>query len=651
MSEYFCVFKRSSVNELERRVVIESHGEVFSGLVRFDDEDITVGDVEGALRRLSSKKKTMPLWCTKEELPKDAPFHSIAMTLDDTCVFVRDEIAEAQDILEDMSQYGMTAWIDSAEGKSYFELRTCKDHLADVELACLKTFLGTLKVHIIFLNRSYYITMCDVSSCETSLEDNTFPDISSKGAGFQIKLFDSGSEFTHLAIWQLLDKDELCMRDVMRERARGLAGEGKEEKSAAVARDEDDMSFAGEDDMTHINSDYLWGNCKEAYAGSYTQTYLMLRSEDGTTARRALFRYGNWVYGGSIDMDQQVTLHDVPLVLRKFQRQQGRLAYWMEIAKLPDGLPFSAPMKHFAMSCAFLEREMLKAENTLTEITEYHKKKGIPAWVDEENGCQFFELETAGDQEHFKDVELMASKTYFKGVVVITIFFEGSFYVTLSPSVDDQPLLDMSFPDVESKGRALQLATYKHPEYKKLMLWQSTRSVWETANRAVLEQRRLAALKRQAEEALNADTDRAGRQQQRQKEQQQDEAHHRSTARSAKPSVDEDAPVESKSSDCRETKSDIAPAKARPVGGLSPGADFAVERKGSALSRGTLEQKLNSPGARAPHHLKPLDGLGGSGSRLPALDPDLIDIDAPWDSLGRPKALFAGAGDSSSSKK
>ena len=81
---------------------------------------------------------------------------------------------------------------------------------------------------------------------------------------------------------------------------------------------------------------------------------------------------------------------------------------------------------------------------------------------------------------HYRDIELIASKTYIREVVLIIIYSEGSFFVTLSAGVGDQPLLDMSFPDVSSRGRGYQIAQYNHSVYRKLSLWQSSHSLWES---------------------------------------------------------------------------------------------------------------------------------------------------------------------------
>jgi hypothetical protein len=41
--------------------------------------------------------------------------------------------------------------------------------------------------------------------------------------------------------------------------------------------------------------------------------------------------------------------------------------------------------------------------------------------------------------------------------VLITIWFQGTFYVVLGDGASEQPLLDSRFPDVSGKGRGYQI--------------------------------------------------------------------------------------------------------------------------------------------------------------------------------------------------
>jgi hypothetical protein len=54
-----------------------------------------------------------------------------------------------------------------------------------------------------------------------------------------------------------------------------------------------------------------------AFEGSYTQTYLLYKPDRNSTnkvKRQAFFRYGNWCYGGFINLEESVQLVEVSFI-------------------------------------------------------------------------------------------------------------------------------------------------------------------------------------------------------------------------------------------------------------------------------------------------------------------------------------------------
>ena len=73
-----------------------------------------------------------------------------------------------------------------------------------------------------------------------------------------------------------------------------------------------------------------------------------------------------------------------------------------------------------------------------------------------------------------RKVSLVASKTYARGLIIISIYYEGVMYFVLQQGEGDQHLLDVRFPNVSSHGQGLHIASYpenSHAHYKKLTLW------------------------------------------------------------------------------------------------------------------------------------------------------------------------------------
>ena len=89
-----------------------------------------------------------------------------------------------------------------------------------------------------------------------------------------------------------------------------------------------------------------------------------------------------------------------------------------------------------------------------------------------EAATEYFELQLSQESNAFKHIELAASKTYVRGVIIVMIYFDGSIYATLADGEGDQPLLDVAFPDMSKKGGGFQIGTYDHPHFFKLSIWQ-----------------------------------------------------------------------------------------------------------------------------------------------------------------------------------
>jgi hypothetical protein len=94
----------------------------------------------------------------------------------------------------------------------------------------------------------------------------------------------------------------------------------------------------------------------------------------------------------------------------------------------------------------------------------------------------FFEM-VCDIPSNMDDTQCICAKTYFKEICVIIIYLEGIFYCILGDATEEQPLLDVDFPDISQEGRGLLLAlndrvspTKKQnelPQWRKLSLWQA----------------------------------------------------------------------------------------------------------------------------------------------------------------------------------
>ncbi|KAH8069705.1 hypothetical protein JL721_5594 [Aureococcus anophagefferens] len=104
---------------------------------------------------------------------------------------------------------------------------------------------------------------------------------------------------------------------------------------------------------------------------------------------------------------------------------------------------------------------------------ELRKWTDIYTWMETDAANTYFELQCA-PPPCMDGIALAASKTYARGLVFITVYFEKAFYVVVQDGEGDQPLLDVKFPDVSQPGQGIHVANYAGDRtWLKLALWHS----------------------------------------------------------------------------------------------------------------------------------------------------------------------------------
>lgn len=118
--------------------------------------------------------------------------------------------------------------------------------------------------------------------------------------------------------------------------------------------------------------------------------------------------------------------------------------------------------------------EFIASEITSAHVeTELQKWSSVFSWIDDDNASTYFELAMT-PPPFMKKVSLIASKTYSRGLIIVSIYFEGVLYFVLQQGEGDQHLLDVRFPNVSSHGQGLHIASYPENSeklWKKLTLW------------------------------------------------------------------------------------------------------------------------------------------------------------------------------------
>lgn len=199
-------------------------------------------------------------------------------------------------------------------------------------------------------------------------------------------------------------------------------------------------------------------------SSGYNQTYIIMtgetkesKNEDG---HEVFFRCGNWCYKGRVQFNGlRISVSDLPLLIPVLQRQQGSLRYYCNASSIPSTSGYSEPLTFLNDVSNFVGSEML-SENIDKEL---RKMATVFPWIDEDDSKTYFELSLNTIPSFMNNVGLVATKTYTRGLIILSIYFDSTVYFLIQSGEGDQALLDVRFPDVSSHGQGLHLATYNDP--------------------------------------------------------------------------------------------------------------------------------------------------------------------------------------------
>lgn len=145
---------------------------------------------------------------------------------------------------------------------------------------------------------------------------------------------------------------------------------------------------------------------------------------------------------------------------------------------IPVSSPFRMPLQITKEIHDFIASE-IASDHILTKMKRWGKRY---PWVLDLSKFYFQLLVDLPFSFHDKNIQCMCSKVYVRDFKFITIYLEGIFYMLLEDGTEDQPLLEVQFPDISQSGEGLTLAIYENDEleaknstctWKKLSIWQS----------------------------------------------------------------------------------------------------------------------------------------------------------------------------------
>lgn len=207
----------------------------------------------------------------------------------------------------------------------------------------------------------------------------------------------------------------------------------------------------------------------------YNQTYVILKNPHDSGIKSdhdndVFFRCGNWCYKGQIQFSGlKIGVADLSILIPTLQKQQGSLRYFCNSTNVPSTSEYCDPLQFLKAATEFVAVEM----TSLAIEKELRKMTSVFPWIDADDAQTYFELNMSDVPSFMEKVGLVASKTYTRGLIIISIFTENVFYFVIQNGEGDQPLLDVHFPDVSKHGQGLLLQSYNDVSspWRRLTLW------------------------------------------------------------------------------------------------------------------------------------------------------------------------------------
>ncbi len=330
----------------------------------------------------------------------------------------------------------------------YFELvGNISGDLDDILCICAKTYTDNGLCFItVYFEGVFYCILSHINEDEPLL-DIEFPDVSQEGDGITLGIYDEKEDDTAAIQWRKLSLWQ----------------------SISSSQSISDSSVLVPPKIS-------------LPANEYIQTYCVLKPNKLDQSNRdVLFRFGSWFYAGNVELIESLCVDDIPHVIPALRIQQHKLAYLCDVSSIPEDNLFTEPILYNDQIINVLESEILAAESTIDKM----RQNPSCSWLEEDPSKIFFEFTCSAKNNPIlsrNHIDLIATKSYRpNGIVVMTIYFDGTFYVCLCNGDGDQSLLDSDFPCI-IQGKGYQLKTYPNglnsfPELRKLSIWQNAQAI------------------------------------------------------------------------------------------------------------------------------------------------------------------------------
>lgn len=180
---------------------------------------ISLADIPHVIPALRMQQSRLEFVYSADSVPSTSPYSKPMAYMMQHAPLMEREIASAESVLsklvERLSNMGLgdsiSSWLEGDSAQSFFEFSVAVSDaeakvLAPVELVASKSYYASgIVLVVIYFGGAFYVVVSDAGS-EQPLLDSKFPDVSSKGRGYQVNSYPEGAEgwagLRKVSVWQ-----------------------------------------------------------------------------------------------------------------------------------------------------------------------------------------------------------------------------------------------------------------------------------------------------------------------------------------------------------------------------------------------------------------------------------------------------------------
>lgn len=222
----YCIMKSSwdnssSVLSVHHDVLFRFGSWCYAGRVQLTST-LALADIPLIIPALRMQQSRLDFLCDTSNVPVTSPFAGALNFVSRTAPLVENNIEKSELLLQAIIEQArrddpseaaaIETWLEGDPSESFFELKcqldsTQKADLNNIEMIASKTYHASGVVTVaIYFESTIYVVVQDAGK-ENPLLDSRFPDVSSRGRGFNIQSFgDEGSEewptLRNVSLWQ-----------------------------------------------------------------------------------------------------------------------------------------------------------------------------------------------------------------------------------------------------------------------------------------------------------------------------------------------------------------------------------------------------------------------------------------------------------------